>query len=84
MSNTDPTKQTGGELRWSRRLSSSCLLLDSRQLLIDRWLYNGKYQGRIQDLWLGGAWVGDGSGDRLRSPAVGGPGWQSPPEALGV
>jgi hypothetical protein len=26
-------------------------------------------QGRIQDLWLGGAWVGEGSGDRLRSPA---------------
>jgi hypothetical protein len=30
------------------------------------------YQGRIQDLWLGGAWVGEGSGDRLLSPA--GPG----------
>ena len=28
------------------------------------------YQGRIQDLWLGGSWVGEGSGDRLRSPAV--------------
>ena len=26
-------------------------------------------QGRIQDLWLGGAWVGEGSGHRLRSPA---------------
>ena len=26
------------------------------------------HQGRIQDLWLGGAWVGEGSGDRLRSP----------------
>ena len=33
------------------------------------------HQGRIQDLGLGGAWVGEGSGDRLRSPA--GPG-QSP------
>jgi hypothetical protein len=32
-------------------------------------------QGRIQDLGLGGAWVGEGSGDRLRFPA--GPG-QSP------
>ena len=30
---------------------------------------NGHYQGRIQDLWLGGAWVCEGSGDRLRSPA---------------
>jgi hypothetical protein len=47
------------------------------------------YQGRIQDLWLGGAWVGEGSGDRLRSP-VGqgqspgsGPRGQSPLEALG-
>ena len=29
----------------------------------------GGNQGRIQDLWLGGAWVGEGSGDRLRSPA---------------
>ena len=28
--------------------------------------YNTK-QGRIQDLWLGGAWVGEGSGDRLMS-----------------
>jgi hypothetical protein len=27
------------------------------------------HQGRFQDLWLGGAWVGEGSGDRLRSPA---------------
>ena len=26
--------------------------------------------GAIQDLWLGGSWVGEGSGDRLRSPAV--------------
>ena len=26
-------------------------------------------QGRIQDLWLGVAWIGEGSGDRLRSPA---------------
>ena len=26
-------------------------------------------QGRIQDLWLGGAWVGEGFEDRLRSPA---------------
>ena len=26
-------------------------------------------QGRIQDLWLGCAWVGEGSGDRWRSPA---------------
>jgi hypothetical protein len=25
--------------------------------------------GADQDLWLGGAWVGEGSGDRLRSPA---------------
>ena len=24
---------------------------------------NVNYQGRIQDLWLGGAWVGEGSGD---------------------
>ena len=32
-------------------------------------------QGRIQDFVLGGTKVGDGSGDRLRSPA--GPG-QSP------
>ena len=30
----------------------------------------------------GGAWVGEGSGDRLRSPA--GPGGPSPREALGV
>jgi hypothetical protein len=32
----------------------------------------GTDQGRIQDLWLWGAWVGEGSGDRLMSPA--GPG----------
>jgi hypothetical protein len=33
---------------------------------------NYGFQGRIQDLWLGGgggASAGDGSGDRLRSPA---------------
>ena len=49
-----------------------------------------QYQGRIQDLWLGGgAWVGEGSGDRLRSPAGPrqspgrGPGGRSTPEALG-
>ena len=47
-------------------------------------------QGRIQDLWLGGAWVGEGSGDRWMSPegprqSPGrGPGGLSPPEALGV
>ena len=47
-------------------------------------------QGRIQDLWLGGAWVGEGSGDRLRSPPGLGqnPGrghrGQSPHEALGI
>ena len=29
-------------------------------------MYN---QGRIQDLWLGGAWVGEEYGDCLRSPA---------------
>jgi hypothetical protein len=29
----------------------------------------GCYQGRIHDLWLGGAWVGEEYGDRLRSPA---------------
>jgi hypothetical protein len=47
------------------------------------------YQGRIQDLWLVGSWVGEGTGDRLRSPAVHGRalvgdqrGGQSPPEAL--
>jgi hypothetical protein len=34
-----------------------------------------RYQGRIQDLEIGGVWVGEGSGDRLSSPA--GPG-QSP------
>jgi hypothetical protein len=47
-------------------------------------------QGRIQDLWLGGAWVGEGCGDRLRSPA--GPGQNpgreprgaKPPEALRI
>ena len=42
----------------------------------------GNIQGRIQDLWLGGAWVCEGSGGRLRSPA--GPGGQRPPEALGI
>ena len=47
-------------------------------------------QGRIQDLWLGGAWVGEGSEDRLRSPAgprqspVWGPRGAKPPEALEV
>ena len=45
-------------------------------------------QGQIQDFVLGGTKVGEGSGDRLRSPAgsalVGGPGGQSPPEALTV
>ena len=58
--------------------------------------FNGGYQGRIQDLWLGGggggggAWVGEGSGDRLRSPASPGknpgrgPRGQSPTEALGI
>ena len=30
-------------------------------------------QGRTQDLWLWGTWVGEGSGDRLRSPL--GPQW---------
>ena len=46
----------------------------------------GSYQGRIQDLWLGGAWVGGGSGDRFKGPQlaygrtlVGGPGGQKPP-----
>jgi hypothetical protein len=46
------------------------------------------HQGRIQDLWLGGAWVGEGSGDRFQwvkdRALVVGPGGQSPPEALGV
>ena len=37
-------------------------------------------QGRIQDLRLGGAWVGEGSGDRLRSPADTG---QSPSRGSG-
>ena len=53
-------------------------------------------QGRIQDLWLGGgggAWVGEGSEDRLRSPAgprqspgrgPRGPRGAKPPEALEV
>jgi hypothetical protein len=42
-------------------------------------------QGRIQDFVLGGTKVGEGSGNRLRSPAgpgqgrVGEPGGQSPP-----
>ena len=42
------------------------------------------YQGRIQDFVLGGTKVGEGSGDRLRSPA--GPGQNpgiGPPEAPG-
>ena len=39
--------------------------------------------GWIQDLLLGGAWVGEGSGSRAE-PWVGGPGGQSPPETLGV
>jgi hypothetical protein len=30
----------------------------------------GSYQGRIQDLWLGGAWVGEGSGDRFKGPQL--------------
>ena len=41
-------------------------------------------QGRIQDFVLGGTKVGEGSGDRLRSPA--GPGQNpgiGPPEAPG-
>ena len=49
------------------------------------------YQGRIQDLWLGGAWVGEGSGEPLRSPAGpghnpgrGSRGAKPPPEALGI
>jgi hypothetical protein len=36
-------------------------------------------QGRIQNLWLRGAWVGERFGDRIRSPA--GPGqspWRGP------
>ena len=32
-------------------------------------IFSVSNQGRIQDLWLGGAWVGEGSGDRSRSPA---------------
>ena len=45
-------------------------------------------QGRIQDLRLGGAWVCEGSGDRLRSPAGPrqspgrGPGGEAPPRKL--
>ena len=52
--------------------------------------WKGYDQGRIQDLWLGGAWVGEGPGD-CSSPQlvqgrtlVGGPGGQSSPEALGI
>ena len=40
-------------------------------------------QGQIQDLVLGRTKDGEGSGDRLRSPVVGGPGGQSPLEAPG-
>ena len=52
-------------------------------------IYSYIYQGRIQDVWLGGG-VGGGSGDRLRSPACPGqnpgrgPGGKAPPEALGI
>ena len=42
-------------------------------------------QGRIQDLWLGGgAWVGEGPQLVQGRTLVGGPGGQSPPEALGI
>ena len=45
----------------------------------DRYLFlHKRMQGQIQDLWLGGAWVDEGSGDRLMSPADSGQRRQSP------
>ena len=68
-----------------RPLKYSCIWYMCQSYLVKqnvKTIHKGKHksimghnQGRIQDLRLGGAWVGEGSGDRLRSPA--GPG-QSP------
>ena len=55
-------------------------------MLKNKWITTkiaGTQQGRIQDFVLGGTKVGEGSGDRLRSPAgsvlVGGHGGGAPP-----
>ena len=54
-------------------------------------MYTSRYQGRIQDLWLGrgvsrrGVWGPLLGPQRVEGGAlVGGPGGPSPPEALGV
>jgi hypothetical protein len=43
------------------------LYCNSSQYILSTYNSQHNDQGRIQDLWLGGAWVGEGSGDLLMS-----------------
>ena len=60
-------------IKWSDQVCSydtlnfKYMLDNTNKSYIKKQLFRYSIQGRIQDSWLRGAWVGEGSGDRVPS-----------------